>query len=58
MVAQLVKHWSADLAVMGLIPATGGNSLNHKWECIAHSLSLLPSHHSNMTEIHLLLKRA
>ena len=54
-VAQQVKQWPADLVVPGLRPTQGGNLFNCKWGFIAHSLSLSPTHHPDMTEI--LLKR-
>ena len=54
-VAQWVKCWPTDLAVLGCRPAGGCNLLNHKRGSIAHSLLLSLTHHPHLTEI--LLKR-
>ena len=54
-VAQQVKSWPADLAVLSLIPAGSGN-LYRKWDSFAHSLSFSPSYRPDMTGI--LMKRA
>ena len=54
-VAELVKHWPADLAVASLSPAAGRDLFNLKWDAIAHSLSLQPTYYPDMTEV--LLKR-
>ena len=48
--AKLVKHWPADLMVSDLHLAGDGILSNHKQASIAHSLSLSPSHHLDMTE--------
>ena len=46
-----LKHWPADLAVTEASPALGGYLFNPKQGPIAHSLSLSPTHHPDMTEI-------
>ena len=53
-VAQQIKSWPADLAVLSLIPAANGN-LDRKWDSFAHGLSFSHSYRP-MTGI--LLKRA
>ena len=50
-----VKRWSTDLAVPGSSPTWGDDLPNRKQGSFAHSPSLSPAHHPNMTE--LLLKR-
>ena len=54
-VAQWVKRWPTDLAVMSSLPARGEIFSNRKRGSIAHSLSLSTCHPPDMTEI--LLKR-
>ena len=56
LLAQRVRHWPADLAVLSLIPAGDRNQFNRKQGSIAHALSLSPSHCTDMTKI--ILKRA
>ena len=54
-IAMSVKRWTAaaaaDLTVSSLSPALGGDLFNRKHDSIAHSLSLSPTHRSDMTEI-------
>ena len=50
-VAQWVKVWPTDLAVMGSIPAWGEDLFYRKRGSIAHSLSLSSTHHPDITEI-------
>ena len=54
-VAQWVKRWPTDLAVVSSSPARGEDLFNRKRSSIAHSLSLSSAHRPDMTEI--LLKR-
>ena len=54
-VAQWVKCWPTDLAVVSSSPARGEDIFNRKRGSIAHSLSLPSAHRPDMTEI--LLKR-
>ena len=54
-VAQWVKRWPTDLAVVSSSPARGEDLFNRKRGSIAHSLSLSSAHRPDMTEI--LLKR-
>ena len=54
-VAQWVKRWPTDLAVVSYSPARGEDLFNRKQGSIAHSLSLSSAHRPDMTEI--LLKR-
>ena len=54
-VAQWVKRWPTDLAVVSSSPARGEDLFNRKRGSIAHSLSLSSDHRPDMTEI--LLKR-
>ena len=53
--AQWVKPWPADLVVVGSSPAGGRDLFNGNRGSIAHSLSLLSTHHPDLTEI--LLKK-
>ena len=50
-VAQWVKRWPTDLAVMSSIPAGGEDLYNCKRGSIAYSLSLSPAYRPDMTEI-------
>ena len=54
-VAQWVKHWPTDLAVLGSIPTWGGDLFNRKQGSIAPSFLLSSIHRPDMTET--LLKR-
>ena len=54
-VAQWVKRWPTDLAVVSSSPAWGEDLFSRKRVSIAHSLSLSSAHRPDMTEI--LLKR-
>ena len=54
-VAQWVKRWPTDLAVVISSPAKGEDLFNCKRSFVAHSLSLSSAHRPDMTEI--LLKR-
>ena len=54
-VAQWVKRWPTDLAVVSSSPARGEDLFSCKRGSIAHSLSLSSAHRPDMTEI--LLKR-
>ena len=57
LVAQWIRHWPVDLAVLGLSspPPSGENLFNHKQGFIAHSLSLSSTHHPDITKV--LMKR-
>ena len=47
-VAQWVKHWPADLAVLGSILAGGGCLFNCKWDSFTLSFKLSLSHHPDI----------
>ena len=51
LVGQRVKRWPSDIAVSVSSTARGGDLFNRKRGSIAHSLSLSPAHHPDMTEI-------
>ena len=53
--AQWVKHWPTELEVSCSSPASGGALFNNRQGLIAHSLSLSPAHHPDITEILLLV---